>query len=92
MPDIKLSDNANLSITFGATTGSAFARYVTSTTPINIQLKEKQPTTGGLAQFIPCGLSFTDKFRLGGATPTLTVKDGVEGAASLKTGTMFDPN
>jgi|HubBroStandDraft_4_1064222.scaffolds.fasta_scaffold00067_28 hypothetical protein len=92
MPDIKLSDNASLSITFGAATGSAFNRYVASTTPISIQLKEKQPTSGGLAQFIPSGLSFTDKFRLGGATPTLTVKDGVEGTASLKTGTMFDPN
>jgi hypothetical protein len=65
MPDIRLSDNASLALTFAAATGSAFNRYLSTTTPINIQLKEKQPTTGGLAQFIPSGLCFTDKFRLG---------------------------
>src|SRR5271165_6706544 len=90
MANIQITDNSSLSLTFTPSPGSAFNRYLTSSSPISIQMKEKQPPAGRLGQFVPSGLSFTDKFKLGGATPTLTVKAGIEGTASLKTGKMFD--
>ena len=92
MADIKITDNAGLSLTFPAGPGSAFARYLRSSTPISLQLKEKQVSGGLLSQLIPTGLSFTDKLKLGGAAQELTVKAGVEGSVSLKTGAMFDPD
>ena len=92
MADLKITDNAALSLTFPASPGSAFARYLKKSTPISLQLKEKQVPCGLVSQLTPTGLLFTDKFKLGGEAEELTVKAGVEGSILLETGIMFDPD
>ncbi|MGB8261122.1 MAG: hypothetical protein WCE75_12255 [Terracidiphilus sp.] len=92
MSNVNVKDNSTLSLNFPATPDSAMMKYLRSSDPINVELNEKQPASGALSAFVPCGLSFASPVTLGTTSDELTIKSGLQGSASLKNGVLFDPD
>jgi hypothetical protein len=91
MADIKVSDNASLSLAFPAGADSAFMKYMLRPGTIDVELTQKQAPEALIDKLVPCGVKFTTPVKLGSAAEELSIQTGLQGTMRLETGTLFDP-